>query len=78
MSDIRSIARSIEIHLPDESCIELDLSITIQTESSGSIANDRVGTDTLSNVIEAIQVMLITSLEKSQEEIEEMAADDAT
>lgn len=76
MSDLRSISRSIEIFLPDESCIELDINITIKTESNGAIANDRISADSLGNVLEAIQIMLITSLENSQEEIEEMVGDD--
>jgi hypothetical protein len=76
MSNIRSIARSISIDLSDESIIDLDLSITIATSSSGCIANDQINSDSIGNILEAIQLMLITSLGKSAEEIDEMAGED--
>ncbi|WP_310482550.1 hypothetical protein [Chamaesiphon sp. VAR_48_metabat_403] len=77
MSDIRRLTRSIEICLSDESVIDLDLDIAISTKVTGCISNDRINSETLAKVLETIQFMLITTLQKSREEMEKMVWKDA-
>lgn len=72
MSDTRRLWRNIEIHLPDESTIDLEIDIAMSTKSNGCIANDRINLETLAKVLETIQFMLIATLEKTREEMEEM------
>jgi hypothetical protein len=78
MSDLRTLSRSIEIHLSDESTIDLDINIAISTEASGCIANDRIQAEKLAKTTEVIQVMLIAVLEKTDEELMEMAQEHGT
>lgn len=72
MTDTRSLSRSIEIHLPDESAIDLDINIAISTISSGSIANEHISHDRLDRTLATIQFMLITVLNKSPDEMMEL------
>jgi hypothetical protein len=64
--------RSLTICLPDESTIDINLSIYLSTDSSGSIANERLNSTQLSKTLALIEYMLIMACQCSQEEMEEM------
>jgi hypothetical protein len=72
MTDSRVLSRNIEILLPDESTIELDINIGISASSHGSIASNRLAADRLDRALATIQFMLITVLEKSPDEMMEL------
>jgi hypothetical protein len=72
MSDVRYSTRDIEISLPDESTIQLSLHISMSTDASGSIANDRLRSNALTKTLGTVEYMLITVLEFSNEEMQEM------
>jgi hypothetical protein len=72
MSDSRNITRSSEIHLKDESVIEVTIAVAIQTDSDSCIANERINSSSLSKTLALIEYMLITACECSTEDMQEM------
>jgi hypothetical protein len=72
VSDSINISRSTLINLKDESDISLDLHICISTDSTGSIANERLNSPQLSKTIALIEYMLITACQCSKEDMEEI------
>jgi hypothetical protein len=72
MTDLINNNRSVEIVLGDESTIEMNLAIYLSTDSTGSIANERLNSTQLSKTLALIEYMLITALQCSMEEMEEM------
>ncbi len=72
MSESINISRTSEIHLDDQSIIDLNLSIYINTDAVGAIANDRINSPQLSKTLALIEYMLITACQCSVEEMEGM------
>jgi hypothetical protein len=72
MTDSINNNRSVEIVLGDESTIEMNLAIYLSTDSTGSIANERLNSTQLSKTLALIEYMLINVLQCSMEEMEEM------
>jgi hypothetical protein len=72
MPDSINTTRSSEIHLKDESIIDLTIAIAISTDAVGCIANERINSTQLSKTLALIEYMLITACRCSTEEMEEM------
>jgi hypothetical protein len=76
MPDSLKTTRTREIHLEDESIIDLTMAIAINTNSAECIANERINSNLLLKTVAFIEEMLITSLELSEEEVEEASRAD--
>ncbi len=75
MSDSINNNRTTKIRLSDDSTIDLNLSIYLNTDSSGSIANERLNSTQLSKTLALVEVMIIKACQYSAEEIaKELAA----
>jgi hypothetical protein len=72
MSDSINNNRTTEIRLSDDSTIDLNISIYINTDAVGCIANDRINSTQLSKTLALVEYMLITACQCSVEEMEEM------
>jgi GTP cyclohydrolase FolE2 len=71
VSDAININRSTIITLKDESEIDLNLTIYLSTDSSGSIANERLNSTQLSKTIALVEYTIITACQCSKEDMEE-------
>jgi hypothetical protein len=78
MSDSINNNRTTEIRLSDDSTIDLNLSIYLTTDSSGSIANERLNSTQLSKTLALVEYMLITACQCSVEEMEGLLKQHAT